>query len=95
MLYHIRFLTPTGEALGTVPFRSADDDGAKAVGEPHIADGPIEIWSEDVRAAHRLYVSEILDEGLSKRMIWVREKGAQPQRASGDGGRSVCLQAKL
>ena len=60
MQYHLRFLTLTGRALGTVPFESTDDEDAVAVAKPHEADGPVEIWDEDVRAAHRLYVSEII-----------------------------------
>jgi hypothetical protein len=60
MHYHLRFLALTGRALGTVPFETTDDENAVAVAKPLEADGPVEIWSEDVRAAHRLYVSEII-----------------------------------
>ena len=58
MLYHLRFLTATGRTLGTVPFESANSEVAIAVAAPHEADGPLEVWSEDMRAAHRLYASE-------------------------------------
>ena len=58
MLYHLRFLTSTGRTLGTVPFESAISDVAIAVAGPHEADGPVEVWREDVRAAHRLYASD-------------------------------------